>query len=170
MQSYTITKLGLCVAIATLLHIVENWMPPIIPMPGAKMGLANSVTLLALVWWNFRQTLAIVLGRVLLGALFGGIFLGPGFAMSLGGALSSLIVMAIALRNGKRYFSVIGISVWGAFTHSVTQIAVASYLLANTSVWWYLPWLLLLAVPAGIGSGLCAFHILKYDNVNWKLE
>lgn len=170
MASNTITKLGLCIAVATMLHIVESWLPPIVLMPGAKLGLANTVTLLALVWWNFRQALTIVLGRVLLGALFGGIFMGPGFAMSLGGALSSLAVMAFILRIEHQYFSIIGVSVWGAFAHSVMQIAIASFLLANNSVWWYLPWLLPLTVLTGIASGLCVFYILKHGDLVRKTE
>ena len=47
-----LTTLSLLSAIALALYAVESALPPIVPIPGIKLGLANIITLVVL--WKFR--------------------------------------------------------------------------------------------------------------------
>lgn len=160
----TTVIMGFLIAIAAVLHVVESWLPVPVPIPGAKLGLANVVTLIALVWLGRRSALVIAAGRVMIASLLGGSLAGPAFVMSLSGAISSLVVMDAGWRYGSRYFSVVGISVLGAVTHSLVQLVVAAVLVASSSVLWYLPWLVLFSLPTGIVTGVAAGAFLRYTS------
>ena len=165
MATKTIIQLGLFIAIATVLHILETWLPPIAPLPGAKLGLANIVTLITLILWGWKNALLVTISRVLLSALLGGSLFGPAFVMSIAGALASLTIMNFSMRHFSQRFSLVGISVLGAFTHSVFQVLVASLLVSDIALFWYLPWLMVVSVPAGIGAGLCALFFLRHSKI-----
>ena len=61
-------------ALALALSYAERFFPLqlLIPLPGVKLGLANLVTVYALYRLGLGQTLAILLLRCTLGAVFGG--------------------------------------------------------------------------------------------------
>jgi heptaprenyl diphosphate synthase len=63
-------------------------------------------------------------------------------------------------------FSIIGISVIGSITHSIGQVIIAYFLLNTTSILYYLPYLLLFSVPAGIFTGLISKELIKYFKNN----
>lgn len=151
-------EVALCamlIALALALSFLERWIPLqlVVPLPGIKLGLANTVTLVALAVLKTRYALMIVLCRCVFGAVFGGGF--TGFAFSLCGGLLALGIMAIAGKGGK--LSVYGISILGAAAHNVGQILAAMGLLRSMYIAGYLPWLLLVAVVTGLlTGGLCA--------------
>jgi len=62
-RAYLVSQMGLLVALGLVLQIIEGTIPPILPLPGAKLGLANLATVIALVTlsaatWLFRRRLA----------------------------------------------------------------------------------------------------------------
>lgn len=146
--------LALLVAVAATLHVVEGWLPVPMPVPGVKLGLANIVSLLTLIMFGWREALYIAVSRVLLGSLFGGTLFGPAFAMSMGGALVSVISMAYTYKKHWRLFSLVGVSVVGAVAHNVAQVALASMIVYSSGLLWYVPYVLLFAVPTGLFTGL----------------
>ncbi|WP_333595358.1 Gx transporter family protein [Anaerospora hongkongensis] len=156
MHAKSMVQVGLLIGIAAVLHIVESWLPLPLPLPGAKLGLANVISLVTIVCFGWRQALYVSVGRVLLGSVAGGVFLGPAFVMSISGALGSLLVMDYAWNHWRPCLSIVGISVLGAFVHNSLQLVIASQLVSNNGIFWYLPWLTLFALPTGIGTGLCA--------------
>jgi heptaprenyl diphosphate synthase len=161
MNTRRLVILGLYVAIAGVLHAVEAWFPLPIPVPGAKLGLANIVSLLVIANYGWRDALLVAGLRVLLGSLLGGAFMGPAFAMSLGGAFISSVVMAYAYSHWRPVFSLVGISIIGAVAHNVAQIAVAALLVSSAGLFWYLPYLVLFALPTGLATGYTAIFFLK---------
>jgi len=152
--------LSLFVAIASILHIVESWIPLPLPIPGVKLGLANVVSILAIAFYGWRAAILVALLRVMIGSLFGGTVLGPAFAMSMGGALISTAMMAYTYQYYRSVFSVVGISIIGAVFHNGAQIVIAALLVASASLLWYLPYLVLFAVFTGAGTGFTAAYIL----------
>ncbi|MBP2653276.1 MAG: Heptaprenyl diphosphate synthase component [Firmicutes bacterium] len=152
--------LGLFVAIAGVLHSVESWVPLLFLVPGIKLGLANVVALITIALYGWRDALLVSVLRVFLGTLLVGVLLGPSFVMSFSGAVVSTLVMSASYYFGRRQFSLLGISVIGAVAHNVTQISVAALVVASSNVFWYLPYLILLAVPTGIATGLTAVYFL----------
>ena len=59
-------------AIALTIFVAEAQIPPVVPIPGAKLGLANIVTLVAIVLMGRREAGEILLMRILLGSMFTG--------------------------------------------------------------------------------------------------
>lgn len=151
--------LALFIGIASVLHVVESWLPLPMPVPGIKLGLANIVSLIIIVLFDWRDALYVAIIRVFLAALFGGIFLGPAFAMSLSGALASIAVMTVVYRL-QTDFSLIGISIIGAVMHNVVQIIVAAQLVSSITLLWYLPYLILFALPTGLATGMTTIYFV----------
>lgn len=159
--------LALFVAIASVLHVVEGWLPLPLPVPGIKLGLANIVSLVVIAIYGWRDAFFVATLRVLIGTLFGGAFLGPAFAMSLSGALISTAAMAFAYRFWQPPFSIAGVSIIGAVVHNLAQIVVAALVVASSSLLWYLPYLVLFAVPTGLATGFTtSFFLAKISKLN----
>ena len=63
-----LTFLSLLISIALVIYIVEAQFPLIIPgVPGIKLGLANSVSLFALITLGGKEALLIMFLRTILG-------------------------------------------------------------------------------------------------------
>ncbi|HML89196.1 MAG TPA: Gx transporter family protein [Methylomusa anaerophila] len=155
-----IVLLALLVAIAGILHVMEGWLPLLLPLPGAKLGLANIVSLYAIVVFTWRDALYIAVVRVILGSLFSGALFGPAFVMSMGGALTSLAVMTYSYNRFRGMFSVVGVSMLGATVHNIAQVVFASILVSSASLLWYTPYLILFAVPTGFFTGAVVIYLL----------
>lgn len=153
--------LAVFVALAVALHVLEGLVPVPVPVPGAKLGLANIVTLITLVMFGWKESLAVVLLRVSIGTLFGGSFMGLGFLLAMSGAVFSLIIMYLLLAF-CRSLSIIGVSVAGAVAHNLAQVTVAGILTQTPQLFFVLPVLLLIAVPAGSFTGIAAKTVLHY--------
>ena len=92
--------LGLLLAAAVILRLMENILPFPIQIPGARLGLANSVTIIALLLFGTRRTALLLLARLLLVGVISTGLLSPGFLIGLGGAACSFAAMALAIRTG----------------------------------------------------------------------
>ena len=79
--SRRIIVLSLIVALAIVLHRLDALIP--LPSPWIKLGLANVMTLVTLIFLGFRDALTVTLLRVVLGSIIGGTFLSPTFFLSL---------------------------------------------------------------------------------------
>lgn len=145
---------------ATSLHLLEGLFPIPLPLPGVKLGLANIVTLLVLYLYDLRAGLTVSLLRVFLGSLIGGLFLSPAFFLGLSGAVVSTLVMALLLKYTK-CFSPLGISLAGAVAHNLGQLFMASQILQSTAIFYYLPFLLLAAIPTGLTTGYILKRLLE---------
>lgn len=163
-------KAGLYLALGVALHIMETTFLPlgaILPFPGARVGLANLVSLVVLAtegaglaWW-------VTLGRIILGALFSGTFLGLPFWMSLGGGLLAMTGMIIASKMAPARLSWIGISVIGSFCHNVGQLLVLMMAVPGVGILAYLPWMVILSVPSGALVGGLANQVIQRLAAVW---
>ena len=69
----------------------------------------------------------------------------------------SLGVMALLLKAAREKLSLITISLLGAVSHNLGQLAAAAAVVQNMNLFWsYLPFLMLLAIPTGIVVGVAA--------------
>ncbi len=155
-----IVFLALLVAIAAVLHVVESSLPVPVPVPGVKLGLANIISLLTIIMFGWREAVYVAIARVLLGSLFSGSLFGPAFVMSMGGALASIFIMVYISNNCQKVFSLVGVSIFGAAIHNLAQVVLAAALVNSLGLLWYLPYLLLFAVPTGLCTGLAANYFL----------
>jgi heptaprenyl diphosphate synthase len=144
---------------AVLLSYLETFIPIPVPIPGIKIGLANIITIIAIVYLSFKDVIFIVAFRCLIMAV-----LSKGFMMlmfSLSGGLVSAIVMWIIYKKFQEYFSIIGVSIIGALTHNFVQIVIASVLMKENLLLYYVPVLFLAAVITGFLNGSICVKVLK---------
>lgn len=153
------TFLGMLVALAVALHLVEAQIPT--PLPWVRPGLANLMTLIALLVLGVRAALAVAVLRACIGSLLLGGFLGPAFLLGLGGALAGTVVMAAMAPGAWKLWSPIAVSAAGAFAHGCAQVAIAAVLLLRVEdLLWLLPWVLFPGLLAGVATGALANLVL----------
>ncbi len=145
-------------AIAIVLNIVES-MISVIPVPGAKIGLANIVTLIIIYIYGYKEASVVAILRVLLVALLSGRGIGPTFWLGISGTILSLIVMIIM--HKINFFGIVGVSTLGSFSHSIGQIIAAMFVLSSGIVIGYLPIMLFISIPAGAFTGVIAYKFVS---------
>lgn len=154
--------LAMLTAIGVAIGFVENSIPLPIPLPGARLGLSNIVILTTLVYVGKKEGLVVALLKSLLLMLVTG-HVSSFFYSFTGGLLASLAMIgALALLKGA---SLIGISLIGSAFHNLGQVLVASLMVQNIRIFYYLPLLLVLGVFTGAfvgyASGLLIEHLEK---------
>ena len=146
---------------ALMLSYVEALFPLslIVPIPGAKIGLANLAVMMACWRRSCLDAAAVSLVRVILSAiLFGSV---SSLAFSVSGAALSLAALFAAYRLYPRWITFVGVSVLCAAAHNIGQLLCAVFWFGSTAVLSYLPVLLVLAALFGILSGLLMNLIVK---------
>ena len=157
--TYRIALVALLTAVSLIVFVVENAFPPLI-LPGAKLGLANLFTLLALVILTPIDALFIFLIRAVLGNIITG---NPSALLySIPAGLIALAVSAILVRLCMDKISIVAISVASAVIHNVVQNLVFCLTSGSTAVLTYTPYLAMLGVLSGVIVGLTAYFILRY--------
>ncbi|MCI8468021.1 MAG: Gx transporter family protein [Eggerthellaceae bacterium] len=150
-------RTGVLAAFALLLSYAETFVPLPLPVPGAKLGLANAAVLLALETVGWRGALAVALIKTLVtGILFGSPIMLP---YSAAGTALSFAGMALLTRVPG--LSVVLTSVFGAVLHVMGQLVVASLMLGTSLVWFSLPLLAAIALVTGALTGLIVRSLLK---------
>lgn len=157
-------RIAFLVALACVLQIAESLLPN--PIPGLRLGLANMVTLTAILHIGLRAALEISLLRTVLSSLILGTFLSPTFLLSFTAAIVSTLLMGmmvqLALKFPRSGISIFGISIIGAFSHNLTQLSLAWFLLIqHPGIFLLLPWLALAALGSGWLTGLITVAISR---------
>ena len=144
---------GIFTALALILGYVELLIPIHFGIPGAKLGLANLITILVLYKMGWKEAFLLSVARVVLGGfIFSNLF---SILYSLAGGILSLIVMGILKKTGK--FTVVGVSVCGG----VFQLAVAMAVVQTYEVGYYFPVLLIAGLLTGMLIGMISAEVLK---------
>lgn len=156
--------LGLLTAVALTIFLVEAQLPPVLPVPGVKLGLANIVTVFTVFALGPGEGILVLAARIFLGAVFCGNFSSILYSAA-GGACA--IAVAIALRRILTRKQLFVAGCLGAMSHSVGQIAMAALVLGTASVFVYLPVLLTVSLVTGLFTGLCAQFLVDRGNL-WK--
>jgi heptaprenyl diphosphate synthase len=156
-DDHRIAKLA---AFAIGLHLIEAIVPS--PLPGVKPGIANIVTLFVLYRFDFATAAWVNLLRVFAGSMLLGQFLSPSFILSLSGALTSLAVLACAIKLPKKYFGPVSLSILAAFAHIAGQLLVVRlWLIPHAGVAYLIPIFAAAALLFGVINGLITSTLLK---------
>ncbi len=159
-DSSRISKDGLLLAVALILSVVESFLPPLIPiLPYAKIGISNIVLLYVLFAIGMSDGYIILLLKCLAMGIFSANF--SAMAWSIPAGLIAFSVMVVM--KSIKIFSVVGISVMAGMMHNLTQVLVA-FLLVGSSVFVYLPYLILAGGIAGIVTGIVCHMILEVSS------
>ena len=164
MKIRRITTMALLCAIALTIHMVEAQIPPIVPLPGVKIGLANIVTVFAVFALGPGDAAMILTGRIFLGAVFAGNFSSILYSAA-GGACAILVTILLRGLVTKKQLWAAGSL--GAVAHSIGQVATASLLMGSAGVLVYLPVLMAVSVVTGFCTGLCAQFLVNRGNLVW---
>lgn len=159
-KTQRLTLMALLVAQGLVLHIFERMLPVPFITPGAKLGLTNIITLIALYIFDFNEVFFIIVLRIILATLIGGSL--SNFLYSMAGGILSFLAMYILKKIGKDNVSIIGISMIGAVFHNIGQIIVAGLVIENAMIVTYLPVLVIAAVGTGFFVGLTAKYLLPF--------
>ena len=154
-----LTLLSLFTTISLAVYAIESAVPPLVPIPGIKLGLANIVTLVLLRRFRAADALMVLFCRILLSALLFGQALS--LLYSLAGGLTSLLVMCIVtrlLRNKRVYLT----GAMGGLTHNMGQLLVAIRVVETYGVLYYMPTLIIAGLVTGLVMGISAALVLPY--------
>ncbi|HKJ82531.1 MAG TPA: Gx transporter family protein [Mariprofundaceae bacterium] len=145
--------------LAVTLHVIEASLPSL--GPWLKPGLANVVTLIALVMLGPGRAFGLAVARVFAGAMIIGTLFTPTFVLSLSGALAAAVVMFAAWRLIPD-ISLIGVSLLGALAHMLVQfVTVEALFIRQSTLYYLLPPLLLASCATGWLNGILATYVTE---------
>jgi heptaprenyl diphosphate synthase len=157
MKTKKVATLGLCIALSMVLSFIEHQIPPLVAVPGVKVGLPNLVMVFMLYKIGWKETAVVSLIRVVLvSMLFGSVV---SMAYGLVGATLSLIGMTLLKKT--KLFSTIAVSVVGGVLHNIGQIATACVVMGTAQIVYYLPVLLISGTIAGVVIGFVSGLLVK---------
>lgn len=156
---HKLTRLALLLALATVIHTIEAFLP--ITVVWFRFGFANIITVTVLYVFGFKDALILTMGRVFLGSVAVGLFGSPAFLLALAGAICSVFAMGGFRAIGSRVLSEVGISIIGAVFHNMGQLSLAYFILVrNEAIFLLLPLMILAAIATGFINGLAARFLI----------
>lgn len=153
-----LTLLALFTTIALIIFVVESAIPPLVPIPGVKLGLANIVTLVLISANMPKEALAVLFMRIFLASIFAGQMVSFFFSI-LGGlfCLAAMYLFNRLLKGRYLWFT----SMVGAIFHNAGQLLAAIITLQSIYVIYYAPFLLVSGIITGLFTGLCTQFFTK---------
>lgn len=159
-----LTQLSMLCAIALTIFMVEAQIPPLLPIPGIKLGLANIVTVFTVFALGPKEAVAVLFVRIFLGAVFAGNF-STIFYSAAGGGLAILVTIGLRRILTNKQLWVAGCL--GAIAHSVGQMAMAIAITQTKELILYLPMMTAVSIVTGLFTGLCAQFLVNRGDL-WK--
>ena len=164
MKTKKLTLLALLTAIALTIFMIESQIPPVVPLPGVKLGLANIITVFAVFALGPKEASSVLFCRIFLGAVFAGNF-STIFYSAAGGTLA--IVTTILLRKVLTHKQLWVAGSIGAVAHSVGQVGMSILITGTPGIIVYLPPLAAISIVTGLFTGLCAQFLVNRGKL-WK--
>lgn len=153
-----LTTLSLLAAIALALYAVESALPPIVPIPGIKLGLSNIITLVVLWKYSAKDAFFVLLVRILLATMFFGQAMSLLYSLS-GGILCLFAMLLVKLLLHGNYLFLASMTgavftIWGRLVLRFTDFRSRRACLSAV--------LLLSGLVTGLFIGLCARFTLRF--------
>lgn len=169
MEKHTkkIAILGMLTSLSLIIFMIESMIQPLIPVPGVKIGLANIITMLVLLYFSPVESFFVLLVRVIIGSIFAGQIVS--FTYSITGGILCIVVMTMANKFFGRK-NIMITSVFGGIFHNIGQFLVAFFVLELSGMVVYLPVLTIGGVVAGIFTGMVTYLLLKYFDKILKIS
>ena len=122
MKTKKLVLLGLLCAIALTIFMIEAQIPPLVPIPGVKLGLSNIVTVFCVFLIGGKEGAAVLFVCIFLGAVFAGNF-STIFYSGAGGLCAIAVTILLKKILTRRQLWVAG--ALGAIAHSIGQMGAA---------------------------------------------
>ena len=145
-------------AIALTIFMLEAQLPAPVPIPGVKLGLANIVTLTAMLILGRREAGAILAARIVMGAVFAG---NPSAMLysAAGGVLAyAAMCLLVGVVPEKRLWAVSAVS---AVAHNMGQLLACVLVVKTPGVFIYAPALIVSGVITGVFTGFGAMCLVR---------
>ncbi|MDR1138620.1 MAG: Gx transporter family protein [Clostridiales bacterium] len=154
-------RIAIFVALALIIFMIESLIPPVFAFaPGAKLGLANVISLCALVLLGVVDSYIVVIVRCLLAVLIVG---NPtSLIYSLPSSTLALTTMVLLYTFVFPHISIMSISFVSAIVFNIVQLIVASWVVGNIFVLLLLPLMFLASAGAGVFVGLVSYYTIKH--------
>ncbi len=159
MQLRKTTTLALYTTLSLAIYAAESALPPLIPIPGIRLGLANIISLLLLRHYSAGEAAMVLTARILLSSLLFGQLMSLLYSL-FGGFLSLLVMIFVNRLLKKEHPALTGAA--GGLSHNLGQLLVAWALTSTPGVLAYLPFLVLSGILTGLFTGLCAAFANHY--------
>ena len=151
-QQITTKQLALCSVLLTLMLVlgwVESLFPPLMGVPGIKLGLSNGVLIFAVYMLSLL--------------FFGGVAALP-YALA-GGVLS---LASMCLLSRMKWMHPVTVSIVGGVMHNVGQIVMAMIILHTSQLAYYMAVLMLSGILFGALTGVSATLVMKHmKHIKW---
>ena len=164
MKTRKLTLLSLLTAIALTIFMVEAQIPPLTPVPGIKMGLANIVTVFVVFAIGAKEGALVLFVRIFLGAVFAGNFSTIFYSAAGGGCAIAVTILLKKLLTKKQLWVAGSL---GAVAHSIGQMGMAILITGTPGLAVYLPVMIAVSIVTGCFTGLCAQFLVNRGNL-WK--
>ena len=147
------------IAMSIVLSIVESAVSVyFFTIPGMKLGLANIASIVVVYTLDRKSGLIVAYFRIfLVGLVYSGLF-SPSNMISLAGGTLAIITLILLC---KTKLSIYTVSVLSALMHMVGQIIAAIFIVNTTTIVYYLPYLIIISVPAGLITGYLSKRIIS---------
>ena len=145
-------------AIALTIFMLEAQLPAPVPIPGVKLGLANIVTLTAMLILGRREAGAILAARIVMVAVFAG---NPSAMLysAAGGVLAyAAMCLLVGVVPEKRLWAVSAVS---AVAHNMGQLLACVLVVKTPGVFIYAPALIVSGVITGVFTGFGAMYLVR---------
>ena len=154
-SSCRIAKLALFTTIALTIYYAESLLPPLVPIPGIKLGLANIITLVLIKNASFKDAFFVLLMRIFIATFLFGQAMSLFYSLS--GGLLSLFAMFLVNKFLQGSFDPIT-GIFGALFHNMGQLLTAMLIVSSAAPLAYLPFFVLSSLITGLFTGLCAHY------------
>lgn len=158
MRLKKLTRVSVLSGLSLIIFVLESQIPPLIPVAGVKLGLANVVTLYTKATMGTKAAFLVLLTKIFLGNLFTGSAVSLFYSL-LGGLLcfaAEMLMFRVVTR--KQMWAV---SITGAIFHNIGQIMAAIVLMGTDKIIWYLTILVPVGIITGTFTGLVVTYTLK---------
>ena len=141
---------ALCLFFSTLEYLFPK------PVPFFRLGLANIPVLLALELFSPGYVLLLVALKVVGQGLVNGTLASYVFLFSAAGSIASALVMLAVHRAGRRWISLVGVSLFGSLASNIVQITLSVTFIFGSTAWVIAPAFLGIGVASGLAVGVFA--------------
>lgn len=167
MNTRRMVTLALMAALSIALYYLESLIPPIVPIPGVKIGLANLIFLFVLYYYDGPSYIFVLILKVLIVALIGQGF-GITFLMSLFGSILSCFVTLLLYYLVKP--SIFALSSASSLFHVIGQLIAYAIFFENFYIFPYLAILGPIALATGALIGYFDYFLIKRLPESFRTE
>lgn len=146
-------------ALCLFLAAVEYAIPK--PLPFLRLGLTNLPIILSLQKMRRRETLLLVLLKIVGQGIISGTMFSYVFVFSAAGSLASALAMLTLHAAGKHAVSAVGLSLAGALANNLAQLALARWLLFGANARYIAPVLLTAGCVSAVLLGIVTERFMR---------